>query len=346
MLMVAAVVLAAAAYVHLHRSFISPLPAVSPVKIYLPLVLRQYWTPDRRIGIAEHTPEQARLLGLAGANYISGQWRLPITCQANGDCRWRGDTAVFLRPTERPHWSTWLLCSWSARNGWHDEDGCREWIENHPSTIYIIGNELALADGDIGDGFWVDTRQYAQWYQAAWNLIKSEDPTATIAPYGPVGQVTAGLLIAVWDAYREQFGMLLPADFYSVHHYCSPHDSPDRCWTKLEHWVSWLEARRGTHWAGPRDYRVTEWSLSAWARPIPIEASLVLMAGMIPRLLDNDIGITQSAWWPSCNSEWPDECTLLIRGERMTVLGEKYLELALRHGANREHLSRKETEHD
>lgn len=324
-LQVIAIAIVAAALVivavYTYQPFVSPLTIISPVEVYLPLVVRQRRPPDTRIGVAEHTPQEALLLGLAAADYVSGQWRLPLP----------GDTAVFLRPTERPHWSTWLLCSWSARDGWYDEDGCREWVQEHPGMIYIVGNELSIGldplGGTVGDGYWVDARQYAQWYQAARKLIKAADPTATIAPYGPVGQVTAGLLLAVWDSYQKQFGTPLPADFYSVHHYCQPNDGPDWCWTKLTHWIDWLEQHRGTHWAGPRDYRVTEWGLSAWARPIPIEASLDLMAGMIPRLLDNDIGITQSAWWPSC-LEWP-HCTLLVRGGRVTELGAAYLRLAL-----------------
>ena len=318
-IIVVIVLVAMVAYTRLHQPFVSPLTFSSPVRIYLPLVVKQRRPPDARIGVAEHTPQEALLLGLAAADYVSGQWRLPL----------EGDTAIFLRPTERPHWSTWKLCSWSPRSGWYDEAGCREWVEKHPGMIYVAGNELALHDGSVGDGYWVDARQYAQWYRAVQELIKVEDPTATIAPYGPVGQVTAGLLLAVWDSYQEQFGTPMPVDFYPVHHYCNVSDSPDWCWTKLEHWISWLEAHRGTHWAGPQDYRVTEWGLPAWARPIPIEASLALMTGMIPRLLDNDIGITQSAWWPSCNSGWPDACTLLVRDGQVTGLGKKYLALSL-----------------
>ncbi len=301
--------------------FVSPLgvPPVSP--IFLPLALKnRRMVPDARFGVAEYTPAQAVVLGLAQADYISGQWRLPLP----------GDTAFFLRPTERLHWSTWLLCSWSAHDGWYDEDGCREWVAANPGMDYVVGNELSICEDDIGDGYWVDAGQYAQWYRAAWELIKAEDPTASVAPYGAVGQVTGWLLLDVWDSYREQFGTLLPADFYSVHHYCSPHDSPDRCWTKLVSWIDWLEARRGTHWMGPRDYRVLEWGLPAWARPIPLEASLELMAGMAPRLQDNSIGITQHAWWASCNSGWRDQCTLLIRGGQVTELGGLYLELAMK----------------
>lgn len=329
---VAVALVVAAVCPHVYR-FVFPLDVTftSPV-VYLPLVYRQWRLPDERIGIAEHTPLEAELLGLAGADYVSGQWRLPLP----GDCRCStiplpGDTAVFLRPTERPHWSTWKLCSWSAANGWYDEAGCRQWVEQNPGMIYVVGNEISLDDpafydGCVGDGYWVDTDQYPRWYREAWELIKSEDPTAVVAPYGPVGQVAAGTLLAVWDSYREQFGTLLQADFYPVHHYCKINDGAGWCWTKLTHWISWLERHRGTHWVGPRDYWLTEWGLPAWSHPIPLEASLALMEGMIPRLLDNDIGITQSAWWPSC-LEWPD-CTLLIRGGQVTRLGERYLELA------------------
>lgn len=307
------------AYPHCHRPFTSPLDItfMSPVA-YLPLVHRQYRLPDSRFGVAEHTPLEAELLGLAGADYTSGQWRLPLP----------GDTAVFLRPTERPHWSTWKLCSWSAANGWYDEQGCRQWVGQNPGMIYVVSNELAVG-GNIGDGYWIDATQYSQWYHEARELIKGEDPTATVAPYGPVGQDTAGLLIAVWDSHLAQFGTLLQADFYPVHHYCQPSDGPEWCWTKLTHWIDWLELHRGTHWAGPQDYWLTEWGLPAWAGPIPIEASLNLMEGMAPLLQDNSIGISRHAWWPSCNSGWPDQCTLLIDNSRVTILGRKYLELAL-----------------
>lgn len=307
-----------ATYTYLHPPFVSPLTTTITSPIYLPFALRNHRVPDRRLGIAEHTPWQAMRLGLAGADYIAGQWRLPLT----------GDTAVFLRPTERPHRSTWLLCSWSATNGWYDEAGCREWVQKHPGTTYIAGNELSFQDGSIGDGYWIDADQYPRWYREVWELVKSEDLTATIAPYGPA-QYEGGLLIAVWDSYREQFGKLMPADFYAVHFYCEVTDAPWWCWRKLSNWVAWLERQRGTHWTGPQDYRLTEWGLKAWAEPIPQAVSLALMDGVIPELRANTVGITQHAWWPSCNLAWLDQCTLLVRGGRPTELGRLYLELAM-----------------
>lgn len=314
---VAALVIVAA-YMRLHRPFVSPLDVVSASPIYLPLVLKSRRVPDKRLGIAEHTPEEATLLGLAGADFISGQWRLPL----------EGDTAVFLRPTERPHWSTWLMGSWSATNGWYDEEGFRQWVENHPGMIYIVGNELQVG-GSVGDGHWVSSDDYPRWYREAWELIKAEDPTAIVAPYGPLGQDAAGLLLAVWDSYQTQFGTLLPADFYPAHHYCGVNTNPQWCWTRLTHWISWLERHRGTHWQGPQDYRLTEWSLQAWDVPVPEEAALALMEGMIPKLRNNTIGITQSAWWPSGNDAWPEQGTWLVEDGQVTALGRKYLELAL-----------------
>ncbi len=315
---IAAVVVAVVAVVAYPRlSSVLPLTAISPVA-YLPLVLREYRVPDSRFGVAEHTPWQAELLGLAGADYISGQWRLPLP----------GDTAVFLRPTERPHPSTWLLCSWSATNGWYDKEGCRQWIERNPGMDYITGNELSFQDGSIGDGFWVDAAGYARWYHDVWEFIKAADPTATIAPYGPA-QHKGGLLIAVWDSYQEQFGELMPADFQPVHFYCEVTDAPWWCWRKLSNWVGWLERQRGIYWVGPQDYRLTEWGLKAWDEPVPQAVSLALMEEVIPWLKSNTLGITNHAWWPSCNSGWPDQCTLLIRGDQVTEPGHAYLKLAL-----------------
>jgi len=297
--------------------------SLSPM-VYLPLVLREHRAPDKRFGIAEHTPEEAELLGLAGADYVSGQWRLPLVDLVGLE----GDTAVFLRPTERPHWSTWLLCSWSAADGWYDEAGCREWVENHPGMDYIVGNELSVG-GSVGDGHWVSTDDYARWYHEAWNLIKGEDPTASVAPYGSVGQTTAGILLAVWDSYLAQFGTPLPVDFYPVHHYCHNRDEPWWCFTKLSHWIDWLERHRGSRWQGPQDYRLTEWGLMAWAGPVPLDTALALMEGMIPRLKANNIGITQHAWWPSGNDEWPSQGTWLVEDGKRTKLGDMYSKLAL-----------------
>lgn len=315
---IAAALVIVAAYMRLHRPFISPLTTISTLPVYLPLVLRGQRIPDRRFGIAEHTPEEAALLSLTGADYISGQWRLPL----------EGDTVVFLRPTERPHWSTWKLCSWSAVHGWYDEAGCREWVHTHPSTIYIIGNELSVV-GSVGDGYWVDANGYARWYHEAQALIEAEDPTAVIAPYGPVGSTTAGLLLAVWDSYQRQFDELLPADFYPIHHYCHRGDEPWWCWQKLAHWIDWVERHRGTHWQGPRDYWLTEWGLMAWDVPVPEDAALGLMTNMVAELRDNDIGISHHAWWPSCNSSWPDSCTWLVEDGKITRLGKRYFELSL-----------------
>jgi len=299
----------------IHRRSSLSVTFFSP-SIYLPLVFKNHGTtPDQRFGVAEYTPAQAELLGLAGADYISGQWRLPV----------EGDTVVFFTVTERDHRSTWLLCSWSPVAGWYDEQGCREWIQKHPGTIYIVGNELTLGS-PIGLGDLINAKQYARWYHDARTLILEEDSTATIAPYGPC-QDAGGLLISVWNSYQEQFGVRLPADFYPVHFYCQVADEPWWCWTKLTHWIDWLEQHRGTHWTGPRDYWVTEWGLMAWLEPVPQDVALALMDGVIPELRNNTIGISQHAWWPSC-LKWPD-CTLLIRGGQVTRLGERYLELAL-----------------
>lgn len=299
-----------------HHPFVSPLATTTVSPIFLPLVHKDYRSPDSRLGIAEHTPLEAELLGLAGADYVAGQWRLPL----------EGDTVVFLRPTERPHWSTWKLGSWSATHGWYNEVGFRQWIRAHPGMIYVVGNELTCG-GSTGDGDWVDTTQYAQWYEAAWDLIKGEDATAVVAPYGPI-QDRAGLLYDIWDSYEFQYGTLLSADFIPVHFYCDVEDEPWWCWRKLTHWIAWLESHRGTHWRGPQDYRLTEWGLPAWKVPVTEATALILMEGMIPELRANTIGITQFAWWPSGNDAWPERGTWLVKNGQPTILGEAYTRLA------------------
>ena len=252
------------------------------------------------------------LLGFPNdGRYHSVQWTQPEET----------DTVRFLRPASRDPTSTWQLGTYDTETGrWLHEEEFRLYVRSH-DVDYIVGNELLL-DTPIGDSH-VTPTQYAQWYRDAWELIKSENPSARVGPFGPVAWSTE--LIPVWDAYLRLTGSSMPVDFYPVHRYMWPGQTLEGYWQGLVDWIGWLESYRGRAWVGPRAYWVNEcglpeWEYAEWATP---ERVLEFMVYVFPRLKVNDIGIPTWAWWPSGRN------TALIRGTTVTPAGELYLELAL-----------------
>ena len=311
---VAVTLVAMAAYTYVTQPFVSLLdvPFVSPV--YLPLVVRQRRAvPDQRFGIAEHGLAQMLLLGFPDdGRYHSVQHAQPEET----------DTVRFLRPASREPTSTWVLGTYDTEAGrWVDEAGFRQFVQGHDGMAYIVGNELSLST-PIGDSH-VTPTQYARWYRAVWALVKSENPTALVGPFGPVAWSPE--LESAWDAYLFLTGEPMPVDFYPAHKYMWPGQTPDEFWQELTDWVGWLESYRGRAWTGPRVYWLTEFGLPEWGYPdwVTPERALEFMADIVPRLKVNSLGIMIWAWWPSGGD------TALIRGSTPTALGEKYLELAL-----------------
>ncbi len=303
---------AVAAYTSLYP-FTSPLVITFDSVIYLPLVVDSYRSvPDGRFGIAEHNLEQMLILGFPDdGRYHSVQ----TGCQPE-----ETDTVRFLRPASRDPTSTWQLGVYDTETGrWSHEEEFRQFIRSR-DVDYIVGNELLL-DTPIGDSH-VSPTQYAQWYRDAWELIKSENPTARVGPFGPVAWSTE--LEPVWDAYLFLTGEPMPVDFYPVHKYMWPGQSTTEYWQGLVEWIGWLESFHGRAWVGPRVYWANELGLPEWEYPDWVTPDRVLefMTYVMPRLKENDIGITTWAWWPS------GEDTVLIRGINVTEAGELYLALS------------------
>lgn len=307
-------VIVAAVYTYLHQSFTSPVAITFASPVYLPFVVRKYRTlPDQRFGIAEHNLEQMLILGFPDdGRYHSVQHTKPEAT----------DTVRFLRPAQRDPAGTWLLGTYDTVAGrWVHEADFRQFVHSHDGMYYVVGNELMLGT-PIGDSH-VTPSQYAQWYRAAWELIKSENPTAQVGPFGPM--TWSPKLLPVWSAYLDLTGELMPVDFYPVHRYMWPGQTPDFFWQELVDWIDWLESHRGRAWSGPRNYWLAEFGLPEWKYPdwVTPELALEFMADVVPRLKENDLGITTWVWWYS------GQDTALIHGRTPTELGKLYLKLAM-----------------
>lgn len=312
--LVVVVLVAVGAYTCSHRPFISPLTVISPVPVYLPLVVRFHRSvPDGRFGIAEHGLVQMLILGFPN----DGRYHSVQTNRQPEET----DTVRFLRPASRDPTSTWQLGAYNTEIGrWSDEAGFRQFVRSRDDVDYIVGNELSIST-PVGDSH-VTPTQYAQWYRDAWELIKSENPTVRVGPFGPVAWSRE--LEPVWDAYLHLAGEPMPVDFYPVHKYMWPGQTSDDFWRGLMDWIGWLESYRGRAWVG-REYWLTEFGLPEWGYPdwVTPELALEFMADIVPRLKENDLGIATWVWWYSGRD------TALIRGTTITPAGERYLQLAL-----------------
>lgn len=291
-------------------------------KAYLPYVVKSPPCPDRRFGIAEHSLEEMLLLGFPNdGRYHSVQWTQPE----------KTDTVRFLRPASRDHASTWLLGTYDTETGaWTNEVGFRRFVCEHDSVAYVVGNEL-LVPTPIGDSN-VTPTQYARWYRDAWILIKAENPTALVGPFGPVGPVSKSKLVDVWCEYQVLTGQVMPVDFFPLHHYTTA-----GAWAlesevaSVKEWIGWLDGHNPDDWCwveGP-DYWLTEYGFRAWAQPIEQDEALCYMEGFTGWLRTNDLGVEVFAWWPSGNAKWPGQGTWLVKDGQVTALGRLYYELAV-----------------
>ncbi len=86
----------------------------------------------------------------------------------------------------------------------------------NPGSLWLIGNEPDVKWQDN-----VEPAVYARLYHEAYTAIKAADPSAVVAA-GGVAQPTPlrlRYLDAVLMAYREQFGVEMPADAWHVHNF-------------------------------------------------------------------------------------------------------------------------------
>lgn len=342
------VVLVSSTALLLTRGGVEPAGATGALqyKIYLPVVAAGS-PPDPRFGLAEYTVAEMVSLGFPDdGRYVSQQW--------GGDPDERS-SAYFLRPASLDYSGTWCLTAYriagrpdrcadptgntvAVADGWYDEAGMHAFVQGHTGRAWIVGNE-ALCGEPCGDG--LSPTEYARWHHAAYTSIKGLDPAARVGQWGTIGlgdgNVAGGggpeeqFLLDFWAAYQQMYGQPLPSDFFSVHHYAWPGWELEVHTQALVDWIGWLETHRGTDWAGPRDYWLTEFGMPAWRTPIDTDEALRYMDAIIPWLMTHggQYGISMWSWWPSCNVDWPDQCVNLIEGGMPTLLGQRYHELAL-----------------
>jgi hypothetical protein len=307
---------------------LSPLTFQSPV--YLPLVLK-HWPPDPRFGVAEHGAAEMDILGLPASlhRYHSRYWK-PMEAS---------NQAVFIRPAHFSYApSRWCVGSYAiagrpnyctaqgeagiaSTSGWVDIDAFNPWVLAHPGKVYIIGNEL-LCPEPCGSG--VTAAEYAAWYADAWATIKALDPSARVAPYGPMGtQAARELAEDVWDAYITLTGGPMPADFYPIHWYpWYPGYNHQAEVAGLEAHVAWFESHRGTKWNGPKDYWLTEYGRPTWEFEIPEQELLDFMEQFTTYLMTNEVGISHWAWWPHSEAA-------LVTNDQRAPLGQCYYNMAI-----------------
>ncbi len=298
-----------------------------PVTIKAPPGIR----PDIRFGVAEYGAADMYTLGFSeDGRYHSQQWYQQE----------EGNSVIFFRGAHRTHVrSRWCTCAFRFAGrvdycsgdgamlheaGWVNEIACRQWISAHPGKTYIIGNEIDLSD-PIGDG--ITPAEYAVWYNAAWRLIKSTDPTAKVGPFGPV-QNSKWVLLDVWTQYHLIAKQPLPADFYPIHFYAQS-VIHSRNIVDFESWVAWIESHRGADWSGPREYWLTEYGLPTWENPhIMDEDLLVFMEDFTHYLMTNQVGVTLWAWWPCVSHPRGTTRGDLVMNGKRTALGDLYIRLA------------------
>ncbi len=311
-IVIAIALVAAAAYTRLYP-FTSPLAVTSVV--YLPLVVKNHRAiPDPRFGIAEHGLAQMLILGFPNdGRYHSVQREQPEET----------DTARHLRPSSRDHPSTWVLGTYDTDLGrWTAEEEFRRFVRENDGISYHVGNELGVQT-PIGDSD-VSPSQYAQWYDAAWRLIKSENSTALVGPFAPVGPTGKERLRTIWAEYQTLTGQPMPADFFPLHWYAR------KGWTLagevagMTEWLGWLDSYqgRGWQWTGGPNYWLTEYGRPEWEGPKELNDILSFMEEFTTWLKTNPLNINVFVWWPS------GPHTNLIHGTRITPAGELYLALS------------------
>ncbi|MCK4306438.1 MAG: hypothetical protein KAY24_19510, partial [Candidatus Eisenbacteria sp.] len=98
-----------------------------------------------------------------------------------------------------------------------------QWVEDHPGTIWIIGNEP-----DMGGQDNLTPEQYARMFHTYYDFIKVQDrdPTARFATAGLAALAYTSWLnddIAWWDQvlaeYQSQFGTDMPINIWNCHCY-------------------------------------------------------------------------------------------------------------------------------
>jgi hypothetical protein len=236
-------------------------------------------------------------------------------------------------------------------------DDLREAVRGRPGATWIIGNE---PDNVYQDN--LPPEQFAAQYHEAYTLIKQADPTARVA----VGGITLSspLRLAYLDVvlthYRARFGMALPADLWTVHHYWLP-EYEDGSWigvppglpaqrgvmadiddhASVERFIESL--RRFRAWMAERGYRDRPLLLTEFGGAVPgmnpnellgfMRGAVGWMAGATDRTIgyaaDGNRLVQGWAWFSLRYPPLPVS-DLITAEASLTPLGELYRELARR----------------
>ncbi|CUS03020.2 conserved protein of unknown function [Candidatus Promineifilum breve] len=175
-------------------------PAATPTPDAIPLLTAGEAAVLERIGIAgslDHVEPAARL-GLRAGQFTF--WRVsPELPDAPGTAIWQT-----VRLGQIEEWAQWPAV----------QDEMARTLRDHPGGFWLIGNEP--------DVIWQDNataEEYAAAYHDIYEFIKSRDPTAQVGAGGV--SLPTPLRLAYLDnvlaAYRDRYGVALPADLWAVH---------------------------------------------------------------------------------------------------------------------------------
>ncbi|MGC8781306.1 MAG: hypothetical protein ACP5UQ_10610, partial [Anaerolineae bacterium] len=201
------------------QNYLNTIPAS---KVFLPLVFRDYKPPLPplcRYGVAAWG-QQLRWLPT---------WRAGWTLDFSAHAPPAGATAEFvqvIRVRQKKDGCTYLDDYYTVPP--LTETGLGAIIPQAPGAIWIVGNEPDRGPNpeDCQRGAQDDTypEMYARAYHDVYHFIKQRDPSAQVANAGLV-EVTPGrlqYLDKMWEAYQQNYGMIMPIDIWNMHLYILP----------------------------------------------------------------------------------------------------------------------------
>ncbi|MEM7119564.1 MAG: hypothetical protein AAF614_44545 [Chloroflexota bacterium] len=116
---------------------------------------------------------------------------------------------------ESPDYTFWQMIRTGEEEGIKsDWDVIAEFVDSHPGSVWIIGNEPDVRWQDD-----VTPQRYAELYHEAYTFIKGRDPTAQIATAG-IAQSTPlrrAYLDIVLETYEANYGEPMPVDIWTIH---------------------------------------------------------------------------------------------------------------------------------
>ena len=144
------------------------------------------------------------------------------------------------------------------------------WVANNPGQTWLLGNEPDRLDQDN-----ITPAEYAQMYHYFYHVIKTADPSATIATAGISQDPSAGYPITsgwAWagealNAYEAAYSTPMPIDIWNFHVYNEDDYYSATVESDFDGWIDFIETtREGMYAATP--IWLTEWGkLDGWLEP-------------------------------------------------------------------------------